>query len=149
MRSITLLTALLGSTVTCAAGDLDWLHGCWERSGEGQSGNVEMWFAPTDSLLVGLNYDQGRPVFEYLRIENVDSNPVYVAQPGGRPPTSFTAIESGEQRVVFANDEHDYPQRVQYARHGDELKATISAADGSNAISFGWQAVSCASLQGE
>ena len=66
--------------------------------------------------------------FEFLRIEPTDGAYAYVAQPGGRPPTVFTLSERGEQRVVFTNPQHDYPQRIEYWRDVSGLHARVSGA---------------------
>ena len=50
------------------------------------------------------------------------------AQPGGRfPPTLFPATEIGDSRVVFANPEHDFPQRITYSLDGRTLRARVEA----------------------
>lgn len=144
MRHLILFCALtVVGTAQAGEPDLRWLHGCWQRDG---GANVEMWFRSGDDLLVGLNFDIGRPVFEYLRIEKANSEPVYVAQPGGRPPVHFALHRASDQHLIFANDAHDYPQRISYRRQGDELNATISAADGENAMEFAWRSVPCDGL---
>ena len=33
----------------------------------------------------------------------------------------------GERRVVFANPEHDFPQRITYWRKGDTLRVRVEA----------------------
>ena len=52
--------------------------------------------------------------FEYLRIVERDGGLVYVAQPGGSPPTEFVLTELDNRRAVFDNPRHDYPQRIVY-----------------------------------
>lgn len=66
--------------------------------------------------------------FEFLRIEAVDGAYTYIAQPGGAAPTAFTASERGDQRVVFTNPQHDYPQRIEYWRDDSGLHARVSGA---------------------
>lgn len=65
--------------------------------------------------------------FEYLRIIERNGGLVYVAQPGGNPPTEFVLTELNNQRAVFLNPHHDYPQRIVY-----ELseKGTLTASIG-------------------
>lgn len=73
--------------------------------------------------------------FEFLRIEPVDGGHAYIAQPGGAAPTSFVASERGDQRIVFTNPRHDYPQRIEYWRDGSGLHARVSGstkADGES-----------------
>jgi hypothetical protein len=74
--------------------------------------------------------------FEYLRIVDLDGVPAYVAQPGGRPPTTFRMTASGEQWIRFENPEHDFPQRIEYRRASDTLHAEIAGpgADGAEAV---------------
>ena len=36
--------------------------------------------------------------------------------------------------IVFANPQHDYPQRIRYWRDGMDLNAEISTMDGSQAV---------------
>ena len=64
----------------------------------------------------------GRAGWELSRIAPVDPTPAaplaYFAQPGGREATVFPAVETGDQRVVFANPDNDFPQRIIYARAG-------------------------------
>ena len=52
--------------------------------------------------------------FEFLRIESDQDGLVYLASPRGRPATPFRLVESAKARVVFANPQHDFPQRILY-----------------------------------
>ena len=52
--------------------------------------------------------------FEYLRIVERDGGLVYVAQPGGNPPTEFVLTALTPTRAVFDNPRHDSPQRITY-----------------------------------
>jgi hypothetical protein len=81
----------------------------------------EIWTATDGGALVGLHKDvttkagASRMVsFEFLRIETDGASLVYVAQPGGRPPTRFPLAEIAARRAVFANPAHDFPQRIIY-----------------------------------
>ena len=69
--------------------------------------------------------------FEYLRIVERDGGLVYVAQPGGRPPTEFVLTALDDKRAVFINPRHDYPQRIVYELSKDGvLTASIGFAKG-------------------
>ncbi len=94
--------------------ELAWLAGCW--IGEG---GEECWLEPLGGTMVGINRGPQRegkpPAFEFLRLVEDGGKLVYLASPSGRhPPTPFEAIEVGERRVVFANPDHDFPQRITY-----------------------------------
>ena len=52
------------------------------------------------------------------------------------PPVGFRLVASDGTSATFENPAHDFPQRIQYRRDGDRLVATISARDGSNAMSW-------------
>ena len=72
-----------------------------------------------------------QPAFEFLRIVETDGGLTFLASPSGRfPPVAFPAIEIGEARIVFANPEHDFPQRITYwLESDDELRARVEARE--------------------
>lgn len=96
--------------------DLAWLAGAWLAAGE-TSSTEERWSPPGGGAMLGVSrtVKNGRMVgFEYLRIVERDGGLVYVAQPGGNPPTEFVLTGLGAQRAVFDNPRHDSPQRIVY-----------------------------------
>ena len=71
---------------------------------------------------------QGRTVaFEFMQVrEHAEAGLVFIAQPSGRPPTTFRLLKLGAAEAVFENLEIDFPQRVRYARLSDShLAASI------------------------
>ena len=123
-----LLALLFVSTLAHAAPDTDlsWLAGDWRRCKEGEIVE-ERWLGPRGETMVGANLTSanGKASFEHLRIVRSDGEWTYWASPMGRPAVAFRMIESGPQRVVFANPEHVFPARIVYWRDGDELLARI------------------------
>jgi hypothetical protein len=114
--------------------NLGWLAGHW-RSVRGDSVVEEGWLGPSGGTMLGLNRTvrAGRTTdFEYLRIEEREGALLLLASPDGRcPATEFTLIELSESGAVFANPEHDFPQRIIYRRDEDALVAAIEgSADG-------------------
>jgi hypothetical protein len=92
------------------------LAGTW-TGGEGGVAMEEHWTAPAGGLMLGLHRDvlPGKPAFfEFLRIEATPKGIVYLASPRGAPATPFPLIESGGNRAVFENREHDFPTRIIY-----------------------------------
>ncbi len=89
--------------------------------------------------------------FEFLRIEPIDGGYAYIAQPGGRPPTAFALSERGDQRVVFTNPQHDYPQRIEYWRDASGLHARVSGAPkpGEDPLQFDFRPGRCESAADE
>ncbi|MEO1015531.1 MAG: DUF6265 family protein [Pseudomonadota bacterium] len=114
---------------------LDWLTGCWQSP----SGAMrEVWSTPEGGHLFGYNVavaDGAVGFFEQMR---VDPGPpaVFNAYPAGAGPSPFTEIERGASSIVFANAEHDYPQRIAYTLGDPGLRARISLIDGSQPRDF-------------
>jgi hypothetical protein len=134
-----LLAAILALQAPATVADLGWLGGQWETAHEGRW-TEESWSSPRGGLLLGYSRSgRGEAVreFEHLRIQAGDDGvPVYWASPGGRSAVGFRLRSAGAAEVVFENPGHDFPQRIRYRRDGDALVATISAIDGSNAMSW-------------
>lgn len=102
----------------------DWMSGYW-LSCEGGEQIAENWFGAGTGALIGANLTKGEPQrFEFLRVAaNGRGGVSYYAMPGGKPATEFTMIANENHRAVFENPEHDFPQRIIYARDGDRLNA--------------------------
>lgn len=125
MRAVIMMAVLLGSGALGSAQDgnragvseLHWLEGRWFGVKDGTA-SEEHWTSPEGGSLLGMHKDvkDGRSTgFEFLRIETAkDGRIVYLASPQGRPATPFTMIEGGAHRVVFENQEHDFPKRILY-----------------------------------
>jgi hypothetical protein len=118
---------------------LAWLPGNW--TGTMGSASIEERWSPVAGgamLAVSRTVSGSRMVaFEYLRIVERDGGLVYIAQPNGRAPTEFVLTIIEEKRAVFENAQHDFPQRIEYARNGEGgLRATISDLAGGRAQSF-------------
>ena len=97
--------------------------------------------SPTENLMLGLNTTvvEGRTRgFEFLRIRMQDGKIEYVAMPGGRGETAFVLVEQSEKRLVFANPEHDFPQRILYWLDGERLHARIEGEENGETKGFGW-----------
>ncbi|MNI13687.1 hypothetical protein D3C73_669210 [compost metagenome] len=132
---IALAAAAALQTAPAPAPDLSWLAGYWLDCSGGREAS-ETWSDPRAGLIVGhtVTVRQGRSGFESARIGPLpDGGLAYFAQPGGAPATVFRLIDSGPNRVVFANPDHDFPRRILYERAGDVLTARIEgAADDEN-----------------
>ncbi len=125
------LALVLGAaTIDAPAGaeDFGWLSGHWCSDSQGAR-TEELWLPMAGGVMLALNRTvaSGRTTgFEYLRIFSDAQGTRYVAQPGGRPPTSFTLVTRGQGWARFENLKHDFPQRIEYRRDGDALTAEIS-----------------------
>jgi len=111
-----------------ALADITWLAGNWS----GRAGATELeeqWTKPAGGAMLAVSRtikDSRMVAFEFLRIVERDGGLVYIAQPGGRPPTEFVLTEIGSRSAAFENPTHDFPKRIEYELTGDTLTATIS-----------------------
>ena len=120
---------------------LSWMVGGW-ASQDGAASSEEHWIAPRGGTMLGVHRDvEGARTsgFEFLRIEARPDGLVYLASPGGRPATPFRAIEVSDDRVVFENKEHDFPQRILYWRGKDALHARIEGMNAGKEASMEWR----------
>lgn len=112
--------------------DLSWLAGDW--CGDNQGVQLEeTWLAPVGGQLLGMARTlRGGQVasFEFMRIVVDGEVASFHAQPDGAPPTVFTMEDGGAGWIRFANDAHDFPNRIEYRREGDRLSAWIAGPDG-------------------
>jgi len=122
-----------GANDTTANPSLDWIAGHWCAE-LGETTAEEIWLRPHGGIAVGLGRTRTSDRttgFEYIRIAEQDGVQSFIAQPGGRPPTSFKRTAGGERWVRFENPDHDFPQRIEYRRDGDALHAEV-AGPGDN-----------------
>lgn len=122
--------------------DVAWLAGSWVGS-RGTGGSIsleERWSPPLGGAMLAVSRTVARgkmSAFEFLRIVERDGGLVYVAQPGGAPPTEFVLTEFSATRAVFANPRHDYPKRITYELTGEgALTATIGFMKGGTPRRF-------------
>ena len=145
-RAIAGTVALLATSILAAepAGldAVSWIAGSWQGTEE-KVAMEEVWLAPAGGAMLGLHRDVagGRMVgFEFLRIEEGKEGLVYLSQPGGRPVTSFPAVEIRGKRVVFENPAHDFPQRILYWLGEDgALHARIEGKDKGKDTAMEWR----------
>ena len=117
---------------------LAWLAGDW-CGGEGNELIQETWLPPRDyeTIGVGRTLRNGKLAsFEYMRITRIEGTITFIGQPGGGTPVAFKRTDGDENWIRFENPEHDYPQRIQYRRSGDELHAEVGGpgANGQDEI---------------
>lgn len=130
-----------GAAPGASVQQLAWLAGSWASDAADPVAQEEHWTSPRGGAMLGMNRTvkgDRMVAFEFVRIEERDGTLVYLASPGGRPPTTFTLAELADGRVVFENPTHDFPQRVLYTRHGDRLTARIEGTRDGRARSMEW-----------
>ena len=126
-------------------GDMAWLASAWvgTRGAGGAVSIEERWSPPLGGAMLGVSRTVSRNkmvAFEFLRIVERDGGLVYIAQPGGGPPTEFVLTELGGTRAVFENPRHDFPQRIVYEFSAEGLlSASIGHANGGRPQRFEFQ----------
>jgi hypothetical protein len=125
-RLILLLTLSLPLFADPKLEDLSWMAGHWTGSSDGWQ-IEEIWLAPGGGVMLGMHRDAKgeKASFEFLRIAQTAEGIVYLAQPGGRPPTPFKLTEATATRAVFENPKHDFPQRILYTLRDGQLCARV------------------------
>ena len=113
--------------------NLAWLSGAWLAEKPSGDRVEEIWSSASGGTLIG----SGRTIragkttfFEHLRIEARAGGVVYVAQPLGRPPTEFAAVEVSDSRLVFENRAHDWPKRLSYRRVAEGVSVRVEGDTG-------------------
>lgn len=121
---------------------LAWLSGCWASDGR-DAGSGECWLAPAGGTMFGVSRTvrgDRTVAFEHLSIRETEPGHLaYVASPSGQSETTFAMVELTDDRVVFENPDHDFPQRIIYRRlEGGRLLARIEGTLNGNerAIDF-------------
>jgi Domain of unknown function (DUF6265) len=118
-----------GRPATATVVQLAWLAGTWS-GGDGPVSVEERWTTPAGGamLAVSRTLKGDRMVaFEFLRIVERDGSLVYIAQPGGRPPTEFALTSISADSATFENPTHDFPKMIRYSRRADgSLEARVS-----------------------
>ena len=132
----------LPASAKATIADVEWLADAWVGMQKSRS-IEERWSPPLGGAMLGVSRTVSRDrmvAFEYLRIVERDGGLVYVAQPGGKPPTEFVLTELDGNRAVFVNPRHDFPQRIVYelSKEG-ALTASIGFAKGGRLRGFEYQ----------
>jgi hypothetical protein len=128
-----------------------WLEGCWQLV-RGTTTTVERWLAPANGEMAGESWTiangSERPG-EMLRLLTRGDTLIYQASPAGQATTQFRTTSSTGSEVIFANPEHDFPQRIVYRRVGPD--SVIARIEGDRAgrrqpVSYPYAKVACSSV---
>jgi hypothetical protein len=100
---------------------LSWMTGAWTGT-MGKAGIEEHWIPPAGKTMMAVArtvVGDRTVAFEFLRIEQRPDAIVYIAQPGGRPPTEFRLTASTPMSATFENPQHDHPKLIRYTKEGE------------------------------
>ena len=111
--------------------DFAWLAGHW-RIEQADRQVDEQWMAPAGGLRMGMARNiQGGKVHEYeftLLRQEPNGDIHYVASPSKQTETSFKLTSLRDGVAVFENPQHDFPQKIIYARQADN--SLLAAIEG-------------------
>jgi hypothetical protein len=148
MRTLVLCVMFIAGSSVAHSGDkagdieqLNWLVGAWREKKAGTQ-TEEHWIAPSGGIMLGVNRtvrDKGKTSFEFLRIAKTDKGISYFASPAGRPAVEFPLIECKNNRAVFENPKHDFPQRIIYSLKDGALHARIEGKIGGKDRGMEWR----------
>jgi hypothetical protein len=102
----------------------------------------EHWTAARGGTMLGTNRTtkgDATTFFEFLRITSDANGVVYWGAPLGKNATPFKLVKVDGARAVFENSEHDYPQRILYARDGATLTARVEGRENGVDKSSEWR----------
>jgi Domain of unknown function (DUF6265) len=130
-----LLFAALALTASAQQASLDrlaWMAGTWTGTTADGIETIEHWTDSKGGVMLGMHRDVkgGKAIsFEFLRIQATPVGMVLFASPRGLSATPFPMAELGDQQVVFANPERDFPKRIIYRLTPDgSLNARVEGA---------------------
>lgn len=113
--------ASAATTPAASIDSLSWMAGAW--SGKmGRADIEEHWIPPAGKMMMAVSrtvVGDRTVAFEFLRIEQRPDAIVYIAQPGGRPPTEFQLTASTATSATFENPRHDNPKLIRYTKEAD------------------------------
>ncbi len=112
---------------------LRWMEGCWEFT-VGERTVEEQWMAPRGGTMLGMSRTvRGRRTvaWETVLLREDSAGAIsYHAFPSGQAAAVFPATEVSDSHAVFANPQHDFPQRIIYRRRAGTLAARVEGEIG-------------------
>jgi len=98
---------------------MEWLLGSWQMNTD-KGMLYEEWIKENDSLFAGKSFmviNADTIVLELINLQlsknDLFYNPIVLNQ-NGEEPVSFKLTDKRENKYVFENKQHDYPQKIVY-----------------------------------
>ncbi|KAB2872382.1 MAG: hypothetical protein F9K37_00415 [Bacteroidales bacterium] len=121
-----MLLIVLGSIVRLNAqtddfSQFQWLIGNWKGT-QGDGVFYETWTKINENTLEGKGFHVVKTdtLFrEQLQLHKVGKYWIYIASIENSYPVLFTLINSDDEKWIFVNYEHDFPQRIVYTKRED------------------------------
>ncbi|SKB27452.1 DUF6265 family protein [Daejeonella lutea] len=126
------LASSMGTRGNFQTHEAEWLIGTWENK-TSRGSMYESWKKVSNSELAGKSYmirERDTVVFENIQLVRKSNLLIYIPTVNGQnnnQPVSFPMISNSDNKVVFENKNHDFPQLISYTRISkDSLIAEIS-----------------------
>jgi len=129
-----LLLQALASPPTSVDPLPSWMVGCWTTHEDPQC--REVWSESRAGIALGHSVCDGDwgVSWEHLWLGDLDGVRTLVIHPKGQASHAFPLVDEGPDRLVFADPEHDFPQKLTYARGVDGPVVDVSGTpDGAQA----------------
>jgi hypothetical protein len=99
--------------------NINWMIGQWQGTDVNDLVFHEVWEMDGKNSLTGSSCTvtpEGDTIYrETLKINLVEGNPYFVSTvPNTKGPVLFKMVQGDEQKAVFENSEHDFPQSISY-----------------------------------
>ena len=121
---------------------LKWLLGTWYYD-SGPKRYFECWKQRSNYAMEGTSYylsdeTTDTTFTESILLTKIGPDYYYLPKTNSNPnPVPFKLVLLEEDKVVFENPEHDFPQRITYHRHNDKrMRASIEDMDARKVIHF-------------
>jgi len=122
----------MGTRGNFQTNEAEWLIGTWENK-TSRGSMYESWKKVSNSELAGKSYiirERDTVVFENIQLVRKNNLLTYIPTVNGQnnnQPVSFPMISNSDNKLVFENKNHDFPQLISYTRISrDSLIAEIS-----------------------
>ncbi|MFT5969728.1 MAG: hypothetical protein ACI8ZO_000224 [Flavobacteriales bacterium] len=142
---IILATVFLSSCSRFDSNELYWMEGYWLDS---EKNYYEQWKYDQHKNLIGFAYqlEDGDTLFtKQLAIAQVGYSLTYITQVSNQNngnAVSFGAREANGSSALFANNLHDFPQRIHYNLLGkNKIQTVVSSLDGKKVITFNFKKI--------
>lgn len=129
--------------VSAQNNNFNWLIGKWKM--DSQKTEVYEEWQRDGNRIKGESYkinDGQKQISETLFLENFSGQWAYIALPKGQTIALFALVESKDDKYIFENKEHDFPQRIIYHFDGDKtINVSVEADNDGENKKFGFSLI--------
>ena len=119
---------------------MEWILGTWEQKDKSEVIFYELWEKVNDTVIVGKCYalnDEDTIISKTIQLIQRQDSLFYIPfiiRGNSHFPMSFFLVSASENKLLFENFNHDFPQKILYEKMGSEL----SVIEFSDTINDSW-----------